>query len=43
MAHQLLTGLDTDGLLARHLQPLLEQACTRLLGSNDEGGLGAAA
>jgi predicted DNA-binding transcriptional regulator YafY len=25
MAHQLLSGLDTDGLLSRHLQPLLDR------------------
>jgi predicted DNA-binding transcriptional regulator YafY len=36
MAHQLLAGLDTDGALARHLQPLLERI-RQLLG----GGSGA--
>lgn len=41
MAHQLLTGLDSDGLLARHLQPLLERI-QRLLGATDSGS-GAAA
>jgi predicted DNA-binding transcriptional regulator YafY len=41
MAHQLLTGMDSDGLLARHLQPLLERI-QRLLGAGDDG-LGAAA
>lgn len=38
MAQQLLAGLDTDGLLARHLQPLLDRI-HQLLGS----GEGAAA
>ena len=34
MAHQLLAGLDEEGLLARHLQPLLERI-HQLLGSGD--------
>jgi predicted DNA-binding transcriptional regulator YafY len=34
MAYQLLAGLDSDGLLARHLQPLL-QRIQSLLGSDD--------
>jgi predicted DNA-binding transcriptional regulator YafY len=40
MAHQLLSGLDTGGVLARHLQPLLDRI-HRLLGSlggPDEAG-----
>jgi predicted DNA-binding transcriptional regulator YafY len=40
MAHQLLSGLDGDGLLSRHLQPLLERI-QQLLGSGD--GTAAAA
>ncbi|MBP6898342.1 MAG: WYL domain-containing protein [Pseudacidovorax sp.] len=35
MAHQLLSGLDTEGLLSRHLQPLLERIHD-LLGPGDE-------
>lgn len=38
-AHQLLAGLDEGGLLARHLQPLLERI-HQLLGSTDEGASG---
>jgi predicted DNA-binding transcriptional regulator YafY len=34
MAHQLLAGLDEEGMLARHLQPLLERI-HQLLGSGD--------
>ena len=34
MAHQLLSGLDADGTLSRHLQPLLERI-HQLLGSGD--------
>jgi len=41
MAHQLLSGLDTDGLLSRHLQPLL-QRIHQLLGTVD-GAQGAEA
>ena len=41
MAHQLLAGLDEDGLLARHLQPLL-QRIHQLLGSADGSRAGAA-
>jgi predicted DNA-binding transcriptional regulator YafY len=41
MAHQLLAGLDEEGLLARHLQPLLERI-HRLLGSGDGTAAGAA-
>jgi predicted DNA-binding transcriptional regulator YafY len=36
MAHQLLAGLDSDGLLGRHLQPLLERI-HQLLGSDEAG------
>jgi predicted DNA-binding transcriptional regulator YafY len=36
MAQQLLAGLDTDGLLARHLQPLLDRI-RQLLASNGSG------
>jgi len=35
MAHQLLSGLDADGTLSRHLQPLLERI-HQLLGSGDD-------
>ena len=35
MAHQLLSGLDSDGMLSRHLQPLLERI-HQMLGSRDE-------
>jgi predicted DNA-binding transcriptional regulator YafY len=35
MAHQLLSGLDDDGTLSRHLQPLLERI-HQLLGSSDD-------
>lgn len=35
MAHQLLSGLDSDGTLSRHLQPLLERI-HELLGSADD-------
>lgn len=41
MAHQLLAGLDEEGLLARHLQPLL-QRIHQLLGSGDGSPAGAA-
>jgi predicted DNA-binding transcriptional regulator YafY len=41
MAHQLLAGLDDEGLLARHLQPLLERI-HQLLGSGDGTAAGAA-
>jgi predicted DNA-binding transcriptional regulator YafY len=41
MAHQLLSGLDTDGLLSRHLQPLLDRI-HQMLGTV-EGPQGAAA
>ncbi|MBI5717450.1 MAG: WYL domain-containing protein [Burkholderiales bacterium] len=41
MAHQLLAGLDEEGLLARHLQPLLERI-HQLLGSGDGSAAGAA-
>ena len=41
MAHQLLAGLDEEGLLARHLQPLLERI-HQLLGSGDGSPAGAA-
>jgi predicted DNA-binding transcriptional regulator YafY len=41
MAHQLLAGLDEEGLLARHLQPLLERI-HQLLGSGDGTAAGAA-
>ncbi len=41
MAHQLLAGLDEEGLLARHLQPLLERI-HQLLGSADGSSAGAA-
>lgn len=41
MAHQLLAGLDEEGLLARHLQPLLERI-HELLGSGDGSPAGAA-
>ena len=41
MAHQLLAGLDEDGLLARHLQPLLDRI-HQLLGSGDGSPAGAA-
>jgi hypothetical protein len=34
MAHQLLAGLDSDGLLSRHLQPLLDRI-HQLLGSGE--------
>lgn len=34
MAHQLLSGLDTDGLLSRHLQPLLDRI-HQMLGQTD--------
>jgi len=34
-AHQLLSGLDDDGTLSRHLQPLLERI-HQLLGSSDD-------
>jgi predicted DNA-binding transcriptional regulator YafY len=36
MAHQLLSELDTDGLLSRHLQPLLERIHA-LLGTREAG------
>jgi predicted DNA-binding transcriptional regulator YafY len=39
MAQQLLSGLDSDGLLSRHLQPLLDRI-HQLLGSS-EGAAGA--
>jgi predicted DNA-binding transcriptional regulator YafY len=35
MAHQLLSGLDADGTLSRHLQPLLERIHQMLGGSDD--------
>jgi len=38
MAHQLLSGLDADGTLSRHLQPLLERI-HQLLGSGDDATL----
>jgi len=38
MAHQLLAGLDEDGLLARHMQPLLERI-RHLLGSDADSAL----
>lgn len=38
MAHQLLAGLDEDGLLARHMQPLLDRI-RQLLGSDAAAGL----
>jgi predicted DNA-binding transcriptional regulator YafY len=38
MAHQLLAGLDEDGLLARHMQPLLERI-RHLLGSDADCAL----
>jgi len=41
MAHQLLASLDEEGLLARHLQPLLERI-HQLLGSGDGSAAGAA-
>lgn len=41
MAHQLLAGLDEEGLLARHLQPLLSRI-HELLGSGDGSAAGAA-
>jgi predicted DNA-binding transcriptional regulator YafY len=41
MAHQLLSGLDEDGLLARHLQPLLARI-HELLGSGDGSAAGSA-
>ena len=41
MAHQLLSGLDTDGLLSRHLQPLLDRI-HQMLGTAD-GAQGAQA
>jgi predicted DNA-binding transcriptional regulator YafY len=41
MAHQLLAGLDEEGLLARHLQPLLERI-HQLLGSGDGSAAGSA-
>jgi predicted DNA-binding transcriptional regulator YafY len=34
MAHQLLSGLDTDGLLSRHLQPLLDRI-HQMLGTDE--------
>jgi predicted DNA-binding transcriptional regulator YafY len=34
MAHQLLSGLETDGALSRHLQPLLDRIHT-MLGTSD--------
>jgi predicted DNA-binding transcriptional regulator YafY len=40
-AHQLLAGLDEEGLLARHLQPLLERI-HQLLGSSNEAAAGPA-
>ncbi|MBA4175950.1 MAG: transcriptional regulator [Leptothrix sp. (in: Bacteria)] len=42
MAQQLLAGLDSDGLLSRHLQPLLDRI-HQLLGSAGDGEGGAAA
>lgn len=39
MAHQLLSGLDTDGVLARHLQPLIERI-PQLLGPQLDGEAG---
>ncbi len=41
MARQLLASLDTDGLLARHLQPLLDRI-HQILGSGSGSGDGAA-
>ena len=38
MAHQLLSGLDSDGTLARHLQPLLDRI-HQLLGTPDDPSL----
>ena len=38
--HQLLAGLDDDGVLARHLQPLLEKL-QGMLGAERERGAGA--
>ena len=35
MAHQLLSGLDSDGPLSRHLQPLLERMHQMLASSDD--------
>jgi predicted DNA-binding transcriptional regulator YafY len=42
MAHQLLSSLDSDGLLARHLQPLLDRI-HQLLGSGNADGDGGVA
>ncbi len=42
MAQQLLAGLDSDGLLSRHLQPLLDRI-HQLLGSAGGGEAGGAA
>jgi len=42
MAQQLLAGLDSDGLLSRHLQPLLDRI-HQLLGSAGSGEAGEAA
>ncbi len=42
MAQQLLAGLDSDGLLSRHLQPLLDRI-HQLLGSTGDGEDGEAA
>lgn len=36
MAHQLLAGLDEEGILSRHLQPLLERIHQILGGSGDD-------
>ncbi len=38
MAHQLLSGLDSEGLIARHMQPLLDRI-QDLLGPGGEGEL----
>jgi predicted DNA-binding transcriptional regulator YafY len=44
MAHQLLSELDSEGLLSRHLQPLLERIQGLLAGTKDgEGKAGAQA
>lgn len=38
MAHQLLSGVDSDGTLSRHLQPLLERI-HQLLGADDDSAM----
>ena len=42
MAQQLLAGLDSDGLLSRHLQPLLDRIHELLKSGAGEGGEAAA-